>query len=475
MNIYRNFKLVVFSCLLLNFIKAGEIEYYWSGAVTSESAVISFATDKKARIKIQYSESKNFKKNKRYTKAISTNEKSHYFSKEQLENLKPNQTYYYRFNINGTLKKDQIGKFKTHSDKPFSYKVTMATCATTGSNNPVFDRIKEESSQFYLMLGDFHYGNIYRDCEDNFLTYFRATLGSKKQSSLYNNIPIAYMWDDHDYGPNNSARLSPNGDGKVACQSEARQAYKNYVPHYPLAFQQKGKVISQVFNVGRITYLLTDLRSEKRRPLFQGDCENPDSPNCKKIKDGSNFGSDEHLNWFKDQLLIAKANNNAVVWHSSFPYLSAPDVSTFNCEQSEIIKTSKGFECDDHDNWGWYPEERTGIANFIKKNNIPVCIVSGDAHMAAIDDGTNSDYAIDGGAPIPIFHAGPLDRKPSIKGGPYSHGVSGVRGQYGIMEVIDSGGDNICIQWKVKNSKGEYVKNTEGKLLEYDFCFEVGD
>ena len=70
MNIYRNFKLVVFSVLLLDFIKGGEIEYYWSGAVTSKSAVISFATDKKARIKIQYSESKNFKKNKRYTNIL---------------------------------------------------------------------------------------------------------------------------------------------------------------------------------------------------------------------------------------------------------------------------------------------------------------------------------------------------------------------------------------------------------------------
>jgi alkaline phosphatase D len=286
MNIYKNVKLVAFSLFLFNFIKAGEIEYYWSGAVTSESAVISFATDKKAKIKIQYSDSKNFKKNKRYTNTTSVVEKSNFFAKNQLKNLKPNQIYYYRFNINGTLKKDQVGKFKTHSNKPFSYKVTMATCATTGSNSPVFDRIREENSQFYLMLGDFHYGNIYRDCEDNFLTYFRSTLGSKKQSSLYNNIPIAYMWDDHDYGPNNSAGLAPNGDGKVACQSEARHAYKNYVPHYPLAFQEEGKVISQVFNVGRITYLLTDLRSEKRRPLFQGDCENPDSPNCKKIKDG---------------------------------------------------------------------------------------------------------------------------------------------------------------------------------------------
>ena len=43
-------------------MKAEEIEYYWAGPVIYESAVISFATDKKARIKVQYSESKNFKK-----------------------------------------------------------------------------------------------------------------------------------------------------------------------------------------------------------------------------------------------------------------------------------------------------------------------------------------------------------------------------------------------------------------------------
>ena len=181
MNIYKCIKVII-GFFLLNIIKADEIDYFWSGAVTSERAVISFASGKQAKIKIQYSESKNFKKNKRYTKTISTDEESHYFAKIQLESLKPNQTYYYRFNINGRLKKDQIGKFKTHSGKPFSYKVTMATCATTGSNNPVFDRIREENSQFYLMLGDFHYGDIRRDCEDNFLAYFRATLGSKKTS-----------------------------------------------------------------------------------------------------------------------------------------------------------------------------------------------------------------------------------------------------------------------------------------------------
>ena len=43
------------------------------------------------------------------------------------------------------------------------------------------------------------------------------------------------------------------------------------------------------------------------------------------------------------------------------------------------------------------------------------------------------------------------------------------------MEVIDDGGDNICIEWKVKNSKGEFVRNTDGNFLKHDFCFEIGD
>ena len=93
--------------------------------------------------------------------------------------------------------------------------------------------------------------------------------------------------------------------------------------------------------------------------------------------------------------------------------------------------------------------------------------------MSAIDDGSNSDYASGGGAPIPILHAGPLDRKPSVKGGPYSHGVSGVRGQYGIMKIIDNGGKDLCVEWKIKDNKGEFVLNSDGDQLEHSFCFQL--
>ena len=39
--------------------------------------------------------------------------------------------------------------------------------------------------------------------------------------------------------------------------------------------------------------------------------------------------------------------------------------------------------------------------------------MSGDAHMLAVDDGSHTP----GG--FPVMHASPLDKKGSIKGGPY--------------------------------------------------------
>ena len=63
-------------------------------------------------------------------------------------------------------------------------------------------------------------------------------------------------------------------------------------------------------------------------------------------------------------------------------------------------------------------------------------------HALAADDGSNSDFATGGGAPIPVMAAAPLDREASIKGGPYSQGVYKPRkgeGCFGLVEVADSG------------------------------------
>jgi len=81
----------------------------------------------------------------------------------------------------------------------------------------------------------------------------------------------------------------------------------------------------------------------------------------------------------------------------------------------------------------------------------------GDSHMLAADDGSHSDFATGGGAPIPVMCAAPLDQEPSIKGGPYSQGIYKVRkgeGCFGLVTVTDEGNE-ITVSYSGRNNKNE--------------------
>jgi hypothetical protein len=90
-------------------------------------------------------------------------------------------------------------------------------------------------------------------------------------------------------------------------------------------------------------------------------------------------------------------------------------------------------------------------------------MLSGDAHMAAIDDGTNSNY-VEGSAPgtrgFVVFHAAPFSRFPRTKGGPYSHGRSTRNHQFGWVEVRDSG-DDLTVQLSARTQTGLLIPGLE--------------
>jgi hypothetical protein len=114
----------------------------------------------------------------------------------------------------------------------------------------------------------------------------------------------------------------------------------------------------------------------------------------------------------------------------------------------------------DEDHWSVFSTERREIADFIKANRIEgVCILHGDSHMLAADDGRNADYATGGGAPIPVMCGAPLDQNPSIKGGPYSQGVYRVRDKdgesgFGLLTITDRG-NVIDVVYSGRNNKDE--------------------
>lgn len=346
-----------------------------------------------------------------YSNSFST---SNQIAKIKVTNLLSNTKYYYAVSVSDIIQNKGKGSFTTFPDPltAKSFTCAFASCANTGSTHTVFTTIKDLNPLFFINMGDLHYADIATNDKILYHNAYNSVFSSSTQSALYKEVPLMYMWDDHDYGANDADGTSPSRE--AACLT-----YRERVPHYTLPAGTGANPVYQSFVCGRVRFIMTDLMSMKT-PKGNAD-------NSSKTMMG-----ETQIQWFFNELLQPEPFK---VWVNTKPWI--------------------GTAAQTDDSWMGYSTERTRIANFIKENGLTgkVAILSGDMHGLAIDDGTNSDYATGGGAPIPVFQAAALDRTESIKGGSWSHGsyLNGTLGnQFGIMNVTDTGGNTISVEWLAK-------------------------
>jgi len=69
---------------------------------------------------------------------------------------------------------------------------------------------------------------------------------------------MVYVYDDHDFGPNNA-------DGNSPSKPAAQLAYRQNFPHYPLPGTESDGTgpVYQAFTYGRVRFILLDLRAEQ--------------------------------------------------------------------------------------------------------------------------------------------------------------------------------------------------------------------
>ncbi len=337
-----------------------------------------------------------------------------------LVNLEPDTDYFYAVEIDGELDLVRTGSFRTFPQGPASFTVAVGSCARVGSNGRVFDTIRELDPLLYLITGDLHYGDNGRNDVGRYQEVMDLTLSLPAQAALYESTPIAYMWDDHDYGGNDA-------DGNSPSRQAAMAAYREYVPSYNLSGDESA--IYQAFTIGRVRFILTDARSA--RNLDNDD--NAEAP--------SMLGFEQKA-WLKDELENSAKSHELVVWVNPVPWIADAE--------------------DGADHWGGYAVERRELADHIATNNIDnLLMVAGDAHMVAIDDGSNTDYSTDGHPGFPLIHSAALDRLGSVKGGPYSEGVVAGGGQFATIDVRDDG-DSIVVRLTGLDWQGN-------ELLAYEF------
>jgi alkaline phosphatase D len=346
-----------------------------------------------------------------------------------ISDLTEDTQYYYAIEDRDGNIDERIGKFKTIKMGAYSFTFAAASCAKNGSDHFVFDNIASQPIKFFMNTGDIHYRDIRKNDVSLYAKGYKELFNSSRQRNLYQNNSFVYIWDDHDFGANGSWGGSR---GKPAAQL----AYRRYVPSHDLVLPKAGNGIYRAFSVGRVRFVITDLRSYSDKG---GDALAP----------GRTLMGSAQKAWFKQELLKSRDAHKLIVWVCTTLWIGSP--------QSK------------KDRWFSFCAEREELADFFRDNDLDkgMCIISGDAHMLAADDGSNNTYGGDGSPMFPVFHAAAMDSSGSKKGGPYSEGTYPGGSRYGLFKVTDNGGDTVTL-----NFKGIKATSSTGSDVLIDYTFD---
>ncbi len=389
--------------------------WMWSGGVTDTAAVVVARVTGSGDVQLQTTDPAG-------TTTTVRGSQTQDVWRFELSDLESDTAYEYHLTLGATEIPERSGTFTTRTTGPMNFKVAVASCARLGSNGTVFETILGTEPDLFISSGDLFYAD-YATSLTQFTEAYEKTLTQPAQAALYASVPIAYVWDDHDYGGNDS-------DSTAFARPLAFEAYHTNVPHYPLP---SGDSLNQAFTIGRVQFVLLDTRSQ-RNPKAD-----PDGP------DKTMLGA-QQLAWLEDRLLESDRYAMTVIV-SSVPWIAVPEGGA--------------------DHWAGFSYERRLIADFIATNDIDnILMVTGDQHLVGADDGTNTDYSTTGNAAFPLLAAAALDRPGSVKGGPLSEGMFPGGGQFGLIEVTDDGSSEIAVTLTGVTWEGE-------ALVEYSFTVPV--
>lgn len=327
--------------------------------------------------------------------------------------LQPATLYYYRLESQGAPNSiDAIKSLTTAPAVATAFRFVFGSCTlfptTSFTYDPIFPAIAVDAPLFYMHLGDIDYSNIastdIKVIRDARSRVYRART---EVNDLHKTVPIVHMWDDHDSGGNDNTLDTAN---QATIYVNGRSVMLETVPIYDPVHAD---VLTQTFDFGKVRFIIPDLRSQR-------------SPTNSTIMGRAYGGGDS---W--DQF--------AWLTGATGPLQTA---ASAGIKQIFLIITSTWTgTVPDNYNYAAYSAERTAICTAALACGVPVTLLTGDAHEAAFDDGTNS-----GG--LAQILSSPLAQTTTLTGsGPYSWkgetSANRFQNNRSIYCVMDVSADNV--------------------------------
>lgn len=240
---------------------------------------------------------------------------------------------------------------------PNVYSIGFGSCLTQERSMPIFNTIKDENYDLFLMIGD----NVYGDSEREDLLELREAYDKQRQNfdNLNLNFPIEAIWDDHDYGLNDAGK-------EYAYKEDAKELFLDFwnIPMDDVRRSRDGLYFEWIQTIDGITVqmLFLDTRFFRDALLPTDERGAPGKERYLPHTDTSltMLGVDQ-WNWLEEKMNI-QVDHRIIV--SSIQFLAM----------------GHGWEA-----WKTLPHERQKLIDIIDQSSSDnVLILSGDRHRAGL-------------------------------------------------------------------------------------------
>lgn len=229
------------------------------------------------------------------------------------------------------------------------FTIAFGSCNHQWEDQPMWSTISKNNPDLWIWTGDI----IYSDTEDmsKMKDDYLQQDNNPDYANFKNQIPIIGIWDDHDYGANNSGKEYLKKDSSKLLLFEFLD-----VPRDNLAWNRKGAYQSYTYHSGNlnIKILLLDARYFRDS---RGD------------GNGTILG-EEQWQWLEQELSVSNADVHILV------------------SGIQILPIDHRFE-----KWANIGDDRQRLLSILKGTKEPI-LISGDRHLAEISQWTDNQNHI---------------------------------------------------------------------------------
>ena len=266
--------------------------------------------------------------------------------KSTVVGLSPDTRYQYQVTIDGKADPSWKGSFKTAPLEGTStaFRMAITSCMHIKRAQRSWNLLLAEQPDLHLTVGDTHYADTTDPTIQ--LQHHLAYRRKKEFANVLRQVPTYAIWDDHDYGPNNS---DGTAEGKEFSLAGWKQAWPNPAsgtPDTPGAFFK--------FSRGDVDFFVVDGRYHR-------------SPNELPDNDKKRMLGDAQFEWLLNGLKNSKA-------------------------KFKIIASGSVLHHSKVDGWRIFTFSRHRLFDAIKKHKISgVMYIGGDMHQSLVWQHHESD------------------------------------------------------------------------------------